>query len=120
MVVQKTRSVRKQKVKLSKEVIETDEAGIIVKSKGNTSGIGSRFQALSGFIINVKEDKELKSQPTLPTKDPLRTTADAKVVERSLINQQYGGKSNMRRATIKEHKKIKKKSQQWRFKEFKK
>lgn len=108
MVVQKTRRMRKQKFELGKEVIEIDEASIIVKNKGNTYEVGSRFQALSGIITNADEDKEPEAQPTLPAKDPLRAAADAKVVERLLINHQYGGNSKMRRATVKEHKKIKK------------
>ncbi|KAI5439723.1 hypothetical protein KIW84_025193 [Lathyrus oleraceus] len=43
VAVQKSRRMRKQKFDIGKEVNESVEAGIILKNKGNTSGVVSRF-----------------------------------------------------------------------------
>lgn len=79
-----------QKVEFSKEVIEVGKVGPSGKSKGNTIGVGFRYQALNEAIIDVEEDTEFEIQPSSPAKETIRNAVEAKVVERLIVNKSYG------------------------------
>lgn len=93
--------------KLGKEVNGKVEVGVTLKNIGDKSGVGSRFQTLSGILTDIVEDNVPQAQSNPQIEAPSREEVIDKDAERLQTSQNYRGTSKNKRATMKEQKKIK-------------